>query len=106
MSKVVASAKFAEVGLKVSRNTAAKPRVTVQDVATSVMELKEKNFEEMSLKEFQRAVVLATKPLTAAALRCAPTRATDALVLTIRSASVGTPKRSRSDKIQKCGGLP
>jgi len=68
MSKVVASAKFAEVGLKVSRNTAAKPRVTVQDVDTSVgpgefiMELKEKNFEEMSLKEFQKAVVLATKP--------------------------------------------
>jgi len=30
------------------------------------MELKEKNFEEMSLKEFQKAVVLATKPWSAA----------------------------------------
>jgi len=72
MTKVVASAKFAEVGLKVSKNTAAKPRVTVQDVDTSVgpdefmMELREKNFEEMSLKEFQKAVVLATKPWSAA----------------------------------------
>jgi len=68
MTKVVASAKFAEVGLKVSRNTAAKPRVTVQDVDTSVgpdefmMELKKKNFDEMTLKEFQKAVVLETKP--------------------------------------------
>jgi len=72
MSKVVASAKFAEVGLKVSRNAAAKPRMTVQDVDTSVgpdefmMELKEKNFEKMSLKEFQKAVVPATKPWSAA----------------------------------------
>jgi len=59
MTKVVASAKFAEVGLKVSKNTAAKPRVTVQDMDTSVgpdefmMEVKEENFEEMTLKEFQ-----------------------------------------------------
>jgi len=72
MSKLVVSAKFAEVGLKVSRNTAARPRVTVQDVDTSVgpdefmMELKEKNFGEMSLKEFQKVVVLATKPWSAA----------------------------------------
>ncbi|KAH8349324.1 hypothetical protein KR084_000402, partial [Drosophila pseudotakahashii] len=36
MTKVVASAKFAEVGLKVSQNTAAKPRVIVQDVDTTI----------------------------------------------------------------------
>jgi len=72
MTRVVASAKFAEEGLRVSKNTATKTRVTVQDVYTSVgpgefmMELKEKNFKEMTLKEFQKAVVLATKPWSAA----------------------------------------
>jgi len=54
MTKVVASAKFAEVGLK-SKNTDARPRVAVQDVDTSVrpdeymMKFKEKNIEEMKI---------------------------------------------------------
>ncbi|KAH8342547.1 hypothetical protein KR084_005748, partial [Drosophila pseudotakahashii] len=71
MTKVVASAKFSEVGVMVY-NTATKPRVTVQDVDTTIgheefmTELREKNFEGWSLKDFQKAVVLATKPWSAA----------------------------------------
>ena len=72
LQKVMASKRFAEVGLNVARNAAEKPKVIVYDVDTAIgpeefmQELHENNFDsEMTLAQFKKSVHLVTKAWSA-----------------------------------------
>lgn len=72
LQKVMASKRFAEVGLNVARNAAEKPKVVVYDVDTAIgpeefmQELHENNFDsEMTLAQFKKSVHLVTKAWSA-----------------------------------------